>query len=116
MQDTWSGFCHGTRNEEDWLTPGFGSETLRGWVKQRNGAVHRTVWNLITVAWDYSATTRGGYPGYDDTEKNMPLPAGRNLLAARLIAETAGPARATTPVSNRRTSRRAFIYRAGLSL
>jgi len=36
VQDTWSGFCHGTRNREDWLQPGFGAETLRRWVTARN--------------------------------------------------------------------------------
>ena len=25
------------------------------------------------MAWDYSATERGGYPGYDDAAKNMPF-------------------------------------------
>jgi hypothetical protein len=40
------------------------------------------------VAWDYSATERGGYPGYDDAAKNMPLPAGRNRLAADEILRT----------------------------
>jgi hypothetical protein len=44
---------------------------------------------LIVVAWDYSATQRGGYPGYDDAAKNMPLPAGRNRLAAEEILRTA---------------------------
>ena len=43
-------------------------------------------WDLITVAWDYTATDRGGYPGYDDARKNMPLPAGRNALAARILS------------------------------
>jgi hypothetical protein len=89
VQDTWSGFCHGTRNQEDWLQPGFGAETLRKWVEARNLETKPTVWNLIVVAWDYKATARGGYPGYDDAEKNMPLPAGRNLLGAALITKTA---------------------------
>jgi hypothetical protein len=40
VQDTWSGMCHGTRNEEDWLQPGFGAETLRGWVEDRNAGPH----------------------------------------------------------------------------
>jgi alpha-L-fucosidase len=89
VQDTWSGFCHGTLNQEDWLQPGFGAETLRKWVEARNLEAKPTVWNLIVVAWDYKATARGGYPGYDDAEKNMPLPAGRNLLGAALITKTA---------------------------
>ncbi len=37
----------------------------------------------------YAATKRGGYPGYDDAAKNMPLPAGRNRLAAEEILRTA---------------------------
>jgi len=41
------------------------------------------------VAWDYRATERGGYPGYDDADKNMPLPEGRNRLATTLIRNTA---------------------------
>jgi hypothetical protein len=89
VQDTWSGFCHGTRNQEDWLQPGFGAETLRKWVVGRNGENTPIVWNLIVVAWDYKATERGGYPGYDDAQKNMPLPVGRNLLGAALITKTA---------------------------
>ncbi|HEU4751583.1 MAG TPA: hypothetical protein VFU47_00665, partial [Armatimonadota bacterium] len=89
VQDTWSGFCHGRRNEEDWLRPGFGAEALRKWVRARNGGKTPVVWNLIAVAWDYRATERGGYPGYDDAEKNMPLPAGRNRLGVRLIRELA---------------------------
>jgi hypothetical protein len=89
VQDTWSGFCHGSRNQADWLQPGFGAETLRNWVEARNLEAKPTVWNLIVVAWDYKATARGGYPGYDDAEKNMPLPAGRNLLGSALITKTA---------------------------
>jgi len=84
VQDTWSGFCHGKSNE-DWQQPGFGAETLRRWVEQRNTGRHPVAWDLITVAWDYTATERGAYPGYDDAQKNMPLPAGRNELAAREI-------------------------------
>lgn len=89
VQDTWSGFCHGTRNQEDWMQPGFGAETVRKWVVARNGESSPIVWNLIVVAWDYKATERGGYPGYDDAQKNMPLPVGRNLLGSELIAKTA---------------------------
>ncbi len=81
VQDTWSGFCHGKTNA-DWLDRGFGAETLRNWVEDRNRQSHPVSWDLIVVAWDYSATERGGYPGYDDARKNMPLPAGRNRLAA----------------------------------
>lgn len=90
VQDTWSGFCHGTRNLEDWLQPGFGAETLRQWVEARDAGTKPIAWNLIVVAWDYGATGRGGYPGYDDAEKNMPLPAGRNRAAAGLIYKAAG--------------------------
>lgn len=89
VQDTWSGFCHGTRNSEDWMQPGFGAETLRQWVAARNAGGRPIVWNLIAVAWDYGATARGGYPGYDDAEKNHPLPAGRNRAGADLIFKTA---------------------------
>jgi hypothetical protein len=92
VEDTWSGMCHGTRNAEDWSTPGFGSETLRSWAVERNHSSAPIVpiaWNLIVVAWDYRATERGGYPGYDDADKNMPLPEGRNRLATTLIRNTA---------------------------
>lgn len=88
VQDTWSGFCHGKTNA-DWLDRGFGAETLRQWVENRNQSDHRVTWDLIVVAWDYSTTERGGYPGYDDAAKNMPLPAGRNRLAAEEIVRTA---------------------------
>jgi hypothetical protein len=88
VQDTWSGFCHGKTNA-DWQDRGFGAETLRRWVQQRNQEHGRVVWDLIVVAWDYSATARGGYPGYDDAAKNMPLPAGRNRLAVDEILRTA---------------------------
>lgn len=89
VQDTWSGFCHGTRNEEDWKQPGFGAETLERWVAARNTGPGSVAWDLVVVAWDYKATERGDYPGYDDAEKNMPLPAGRNRLAVSLIREAA---------------------------
>ena len=89
VQDTWSGFCHGTRNSEDWSQPGFGAGTLRHWVAERNAGNVPIVWNLITVAWDYSATPRGGYPGYDDAAKNRHLPPGRNRASAALIAGAA---------------------------
>jgi hypothetical protein len=88
VQDTWSGFCHGKTNA-DWLDRGFGAETLRKWVKDRNRQDQPIAWDLIVVAWDYSATQRGSYPGYDDATKNMPLPAGRNRLAAEEILRTA---------------------------
>lgn len=93
VQDTWSGFCHGTRNKEDWMQPGFGAETLRRWVEARNRGAGTFAWNLVVVAWDYGATERGGYPGYDDAAKNRPLPAGRNRAGADLIARTAAPGR-----------------------
>lgn len=89
VQDTWSGFCHGTRNREDWEQPGFGAPALRRWVEARNAGSTPIAWNLIAVAWDYAATPRGGYPGYDDAAKNMPLPAGRNAAGAALIAGAA---------------------------
>jgi hypothetical protein len=88
VQDTWSGFCHGKTNA-GWLDRGFGAETLRNWVEARNGQGHPISWDLIVVAWDYAATERGGYPGYDDAAKNMPLPAGRNRLATNEILRTA---------------------------
>lgn len=87
VQDTWSGFCHGKTNA-DWLDQGFGAETLRKWVENRNEQDKPVAWDLIVVAWDYSATERGGYPGYDDAAKNMPLPAGRNRLAGQQILQT----------------------------
>ncbi len=91
VQDTWSGLCHGRRNLEDWSEPGFGAETLRRWVRARRGQTSPIAWNLVTVAWDYSTTERGGFPGYDDAEKNMPLPSGRNMAALQLIVESAAP-------------------------
>jgi len=90
VQDTWSGLCAGKSNE-DWLSPGFGAETLRKWVESRNSQTAPVDWDLVAVAWDYLPTKRGEYPGYDDAEKNMPLPAGRNRLAMKLITETASP-------------------------
>lgn len=89
VADTWSALCHGRRNEQDWRQPGFGAATLRQWVAARNPGPQAVAWNLVTVAWDYTATERGGYPGYDDAERNMPLPAGRNRDALTLIRETA---------------------------
>lgn len=91
VQDTWSGFCHGTRNQEDWMQPGFGAETLRKWVAERNAGTVPVVWNLVVVAWDYKVPGRGGYPGYDDAKKNMPLPEGRNRLGVTLIGRAAQP-------------------------
>lgn len=88
VQDTWSGFCHGKTNA-DWQDHGFGAETLRRWVQDRNREQGRVVWDLVVVAWDYSVTERGGYPGYDEATKNRPLPAGRNQLAAEEILRTA---------------------------
>lgn len=88
VQDTWSGLCHG-RTDDDWRAPGFGAETLRRWVQDRNRGGGRVAWNLVAVAWDYSATERGGYPGYDDADRNMPLPAGRNGAAMNEILRIA---------------------------
>jgi hypothetical protein len=84
VEDTWSALCHGKTNR-DWASPGFGSETLVKWIHIRNAQNVPVVWDLVAVAWDYEATQRGEYPGYDDARKNMPLPAGRNRLAARQI-------------------------------
>jgi len=88
VQDTWSALCHG-KTHDDWQSPGFGAETLKAWVQERNDSPYPIAWNLVTVAWDYSGTPRGEYPGYDDADRNMPLPDGRNLLAFRLITATA---------------------------
>jgi len=92
VQDTWSGLCHGKTNA-DWLDRGFGAEALRAWVVERNRQERPVAWNLVVVAWDYSATERGVYPGYDDAAKNMPLPEGRNRLAVREILREARPGR-----------------------
>lgn len=88
VQDTWGGLCHGKTNA-DWVAPGFGAQTLRQWVQDRNRKKEPVAWDLVVVAWDYGATERGGYPGYDDAARNMPLPAGRNQLAAEEILRTA---------------------------
>ncbi|MDH7601005.1 MAG: hypothetical protein QHI38_02550 [Armatimonadota bacterium] len=88
VQDTWSAMCYGKSNT-DWYCPGFGAETLHKWIKARNAQTASIAWDLVAVAWDYEATQRGEYPGYDDARKNMPLPAGRNRLAARLILSCA---------------------------
>jgi hypothetical protein len=90
VQDTWSAFCHG-KTQDDWRQPGFGAQTLRRWVEKRNAGDKPVAWDLVVVAWDYAATKRGEYPGYDDARKNMPLPAGRNALAAKEILRCAKP-------------------------
>lgn len=90
VQDTWSGFCHGKTNA-DWRDRGFGADALARWVERRNRGPARIAWDLIAVAWDYSSTRRGEYPGYDDAARNMPLPAGRNALAVELILRNARP-------------------------
>jgi hypothetical protein len=90
VEDTWSGFCHGLTNE-DWQDRGFGRDTLRKWITLRNAQSKRVAYDLIVVAWDYANTKRGEYPGYDDAHKNLPLPAGRNRLAAREILAQARP-------------------------
>ena len=92
VEDTWSAFCHGLAHE-DWRSPGFGAETLRNWIAERNRGSTSVSWDLIAVAWDYSVTQRGEYPGYDDADKNMPLPAGRNALAISEILALARPDR-----------------------
>jgi len=83
VADTWSALCHGLTND-DWRSHG----ALRKWVAARNSSPVPIAWDLVTVAWDYSATKHGEYPGYDDANKNMPLPAGRNKLAAAEILAT----------------------------
>lgn len=90
VEDTWSGFCHGLTNE-DWQSPGFGRDTLRRWLELRNQQSNRIAYDLIVVAWDYSVTKRGAYPGYDDAHKNLPLPEGRNRLAVTEVLERAKP-------------------------
>lgn len=90
VQDTWGGFSHGKSNA-DWQDKGFGAETLRKWVADRNQQPKPIAWDLIAVAWDYAVTERGGYPGYDDAAKNMPLPAGRNRLGAAEILRVSKP-------------------------
>lgn len=92
VEDTWSAFCHGKTNE-DWTSPGFGRDTLRTWIEERNAGAAPIAWDLIVVAWDYAVTKRGEYPGYDDAEKNMPLPEGRNRLAVHEILRLADPKR-----------------------
>lgn len=89
VEDTWSALCHGKANERDWQQPGFGADTLRQWVMARNPGTRPVAWDLVVVAWDYRATDRGSYPGYDDAERNMPLPAGRNRAALNLIRQAA---------------------------
>lgn len=88
VRDTWSAFCHGKTND-DWQQPSFGAQTLRRWVEKRNAGDKPVAWDLVVVAWDYAATKRGEHPGYDDAQKNMPLPAGRNALAAAEILRCA---------------------------
>ncbi len=90
VEDTWSGFCHGLTNK-DWQDRGFGRDTLRKWISLRNEQAKPIAYDLIVVAWDYANTKRGEYPGYDDAHKNMPLPAGRNRLAADEILANAKP-------------------------
>jgi len=90
VEDTWSAICHG-RSHDDWFDAGFGAETLRRWVAERNAGPAPVAWNLIAVAWDYRHTHRGEHPGYDAPARNMPLPAGRNLLALREILRHARP-------------------------
>lgn len=90
VEDTWSGFCHGLTNA-DWQAPGFGRETLRRWLDLRNQQSNPIAYDLIVVAWDYSVTKRGEYPGYDDAHKNLPLPEGRNRLAATEVLARARP-------------------------
>lgn len=91
VQDTWSGFCLG-KTTADWLEEGFGMDLIREWVALRNEGDSPIAWNLVSVGWDYSATEKGENPGYDDAEKNMPLPEGRNILGADIIMREALPA------------------------
>ena len=90
VEDTWSGLCHGLSNE-DWKDHGFGRKTLRCWIDLRNRESHPITYDLVVVAWDYAATQRGEYPGYDDALKNLPLPAGRNRLALQEIVSRSKP-------------------------
>jgi hypothetical protein len=90
VEDTWSAICLGKSNT-DWAQPAFGQETLRKRVQNRNESSSATTWNLIIAAWDYSKTAHGEYPGYDDAQKNMPLPSGRNALAATEILRFTKP-------------------------
>lgn len=92
VEDTWSAMCEG-RTNADWASPGFGKETLLKWIGERSGEGPTVAWDLIAIAWDYKPTARGTYPGYDDASLNMPLPAGRNALAADLVLRSAEPAR-----------------------
>lgn len=88
VEDTWSALCHG-KTGADWLSPGFGAETLRRWVAERRSDGPPVAWDLVTVAWDYLPTPRGEYPGYDDAARNMALPPGRNQAAAAAIVANA---------------------------
>jgi len=88
VADTWSACCH-AKDNADWLKADLGAPTLRRWIERRNAGVHPVAWDLIVVAWDYAASQSGSYPGYDDAGKNMPLPAGRNALAAAEILQVA---------------------------
>lgn len=88
VQDTWSGVCTGKTNR-DWESLPGGEATLRKWVVARNTGNCPVAWDLITVAWDYLTTKDGSYPGFDDANKNMPLPKGRDDMAAKLILSTA---------------------------
>lgn len=90
VEDTWSGFCHGLTNA-DWQAPGFGRDTLRRWLELRNQQFNTIAYDLVVVAWDYSVTKRGEYPGYDDAYKNLPLPEGRNRLAVKEVLARAKP-------------------------
>lgn len=88
VADTWSAFCHAKSND-DWSVTDAGAQTLRRWVELRNRGDSRVAWDLIVVAWDYSANILGSHPGYDDAAKNMPLPEGRVRLASKEILRSA---------------------------
>lgn len=90
VADTWSAFCHG-RTHDNWRKDAAGAPSLRRWVEVRNAGAVPVAWDLIAVAWDYAANARGAHPGYDDAARNMPLPAGRNALAAAEILGAARP-------------------------
>jgi hypothetical protein len=91
VEDTWTAMCLG-HTERDWRQAGFGEEMLRQWVLQRKAEARHVAWDLITVAWDYTAKPHGESPGYDDAAKNMALPAGRNRIAASDILQWLSPA------------------------
>ena len=79
--DTWGGIS-AYRSNADWESRGRG--LVERWARAPRPGV-RAVFDLIAVAWDYDYSGDGGAaPPYDD-ERDDPLPAGRNQLAARTV-------------------------------